>query len=73
MQRYRKGNTFGTRRVTLARASDYKAKRHRLRTIVNPYTSQDATILRGNVDVLEEAWRGTEERKGHRDRKEVVT
>jgi len=72
MPRYRKGNTFGTSRVTLERASDYKAKRHRLRTIANPYTSQDAIMLRENLDGLAEAWRGAEEQKGHRDRKEVV-
>jgi RNA-directed DNA polymerase len=72
MKAYRKGNTFGISQVTLQMPSDFKAKRHRLRTITNPYTSGTNELLREDVDSLEEEWTGTEERKGQADQKEVV-
>jgi 5-methylcytosine-specific restriction endonuclease McrA len=52
--------------------SEFKAKRHRLRTITNPYTSEHAEIQREDLDSLGEEWAGTERRKGGDDRKEVV-
>jgi RNA-directed DNA polymerase len=72
MKAYRRGNTFSTGTRALDQASDFKAKRHRLRAIPNPYTSDTATIQRERLDSLEEEWSGTEERKGQSDRKEVV-
>lgn len=71
MRAFRKGNTFGTGSVTLDMAEDFKAKRHRLRAIPNPYTSE-TLIQRENLDSLEETWKGTEESKGAQDYKEVV-
>jgi group II intron reverse transcriptase/maturase len=72
MRKYRKGNTFGTFRTTLQMPSDFKAKRHRLRAIANPYTSEDTKIQREDLDSLGDEWAGTEERKGQDDRKVVV-
>jgi RNA-directed DNA polymerase len=71
MRAFRKGNTLGTGSVTLDMAEGFKAKRHRLRVIQNPYTSE-TLIQRENLDPLEEEWTGTEERKGTKDQKEVV-
>jgi RNA-directed DNA polymerase len=71
MRAFRKGNTLGTESLTLEMASDFKAKRHRLRVIQNPYTSE-TLIQRENLDLLDEEWKGTEERKGAADYKEVV-
>ncbi len=65
-------NSFRTASVTLSKPSEFKATRHRLRTIPNPYTSETPRIQREDLDGLEEEWEGTEERKGHWDRKEVV-
>ena len=66
MRAFRKGNTFGTGSITLERAEDFKAKRHRLRGIPNPYTSE-TLIQRENLDPLDEEWIGTEERQGTQD------
>jgi RNA-directed DNA polymerase len=71
MRAFQKGNTFGTGSVTLERAEEFKAKRHRLRVIQNPYTSE-TPIQRENLDQLDEEWKGTEKRKGTEDYKEVV-
>jgi hypothetical protein len=72
MQAYRRENTFGTGWLTLTRASDFRAKRHRLRTITNPYRSDASTIQRESLDMLAEEWLGTERRKGTSDLREVV-
>jgi RNA-directed DNA polymerase len=71
MRAFRKGNTLGTGSLTLEMAEDFKAKRHRLRVIPNPYTSK-TLIQRESLDLLDEEWTGTEERKGTQDDKEVV-
>jgi RNA-directed DNA polymerase len=72
MQKFRKGNTFGTDRITLQMPLEFKAKRHRLRAIGNPYTAEDTQIQRENLDGLGEEWEGTERRKGQEDCQEVV-
>jgi RNA-directed DNA polymerase len=72
MGAYRRGNTLGTGTCVLVKASGFKATRHRLRVITNPYVSKTATIQRENLDSLEEGWMGSERRKGEKDRKEVV-
>jgi RNA-directed DNA polymerase len=71
MRAFRKGNTLGTGSLTLEMAEDFKAKRHRLQVIQNPYTSE-TPVQRENLDPLGEEWKGTEERKGIQDYKEVV-
>jgi RNA-directed DNA polymerase len=72
IRKFGRNNTFGTFRVTLRMPTEFKAKYHRLRTIPNPYTSENAKIQRENLDTLEEEWTGTESRKGQQDRKEMV-
>jgi hypothetical protein len=74
MKAYRRENTFRTGTYTLSRASEYKAKQHRLRTIPNPYTAEVPMIQREKLDAisLEKAWGGRESRAGMWDRKEVV-
>ena len=72
MRTFRKGNTLGTGSLTLEMADGFKAKRQRLRVIQNPYTSE-TLIQRENLDPLDEEWKGTEERKGTQDYKEVVS
>jgi hypothetical protein len=72
MRAFRRGNSFGTGSCTLDRAEDFKAKRHRLRVIPNPYTSK-ILIQRENLDPLEEVWTGKEERKGNEDVKRWYT
>jgi group II intron reverse transcriptase/maturase len=71
MRAFRKGNTPGTGSLTLEMAEGFKAKRHRLRVIQNPYTSE-IPVQRENLDPLSGEWKGTEERKGIQDHKEVV-
>jgi RNA-directed DNA polymerase len=72
MKRFRKGNSFGTDRITLSMPSEFKARHHRLRTIPNPYTTEDVRIQREDVAALGREWTGTERRKGEEDGKEVV-
>jgi len=71
MRAFQKGNTLGTGSFILDRPSDFKAKRHRLRVIQNPYSSK-AIIQRENLDPLAEEWTGVELRKGAMDQKRVV-
>jgi RNA-directed DNA polymerase len=72
MQTYKKGSTFGIATLTLRMPTEFKAERHRLRKIENPYTSENATIQRENLDPIGETGIGTEERPGMNDQKEVV-
>jgi RNA-directed DNA polymerase len=72
MEKFKKDNTFRTEAITLSMPNEFTARRHRLRAIPNPYTTETTTIQRENLDDLEEEWRGTEARKGRRDRKDVV-
>jgi group II intron reverse transcriptase/maturase len=71
MRTFRKGNTFGTARVTLSMPDDFKAKRHWPKVHANPYITE-TTHTREELDNLDEAWMGTEVRKGQADHKEVV-
>jgi RNA-directed DNA polymerase len=72
MRAYQRGNTFGTGSLSLGKACEFKAKRHRLRKIPNPYTSELDTIRREELDELDERWTGTEIRIGRTEQKEVV-
>jgi RNA-directed DNA polymerase len=69
MRRFRRGNTFRTPTITLMEAVDFKAQRHPLRTIPNPYTTAPTSIIRENLEGLSGPWIGTETRKGEADRK----
>jgi RNA-directed DNA polymerase len=72
VRRYGRDNTFSTGRFTLLRAMEFKAKRHRLRKIGNPYLPDMPALQRENLDQLAPEWWGTEERKGRTDQKLVV-
>jgi len=72
MAKYRRENTFGTDSCNLIMPFEFKAKRHRVRSIQNPYVSDPAVIRRESLDNLEEGWLGTERRKGVTDLKVVV-
>jgi RNA-directed DNA polymerase len=72
MKTFKSGITFGTGSYTLRKASEFKAKRHKLRQIANPYASITPVIHRETLDTLDAEWIGREERKGIRDRKDVV-
>jgi group II intron reverse transcriptase/maturase len=72
IRRFGRQHTFGTASITLSRPSDFKAKRHRLKVIQNPYTADTTRIRREDLDSLQEEWTGTESRKGQMDHKEVV-
>jgi group II intron reverse transcriptase/maturase len=69
MQRYRKGNTFGTKSRTLVRPDGYKAKRLLVKTWHNPYTAKDE-IIREKLLFYERLWHGEEDRKGWSDTRE---
>jgi RNA-directed DNA polymerase len=71
MSAFRNGNTLGTESIMLDMPSEFKATRHRLRVIQNPYTSK-AIIQREDLDPLGEEWTGGELRKGAMDHKNVV-
>jgi RNA-directed DNA polymerase len=72
LRTYWRQHPFRTETTALRMPSEYKAKRHRLRAITNPYTSGVTTTHRESLDLLDEEWIGTEERKGIKDRNEVV-
>lgn len=72
MRTYKRENTFGTGTYTLRMPQEFKAKRHRLRSIPNPYTAEVPAIQRENLDSLEEKWIGTEARPGTDDLRNVV-
>jgi RNA-directed DNA polymerase len=72
MEKFRRKRTFGTESVTLKMPSEYKAQRHKLRKIQNPYTSENGTLKREQLDSLEAEGTRSERRKGEMDRKDVV-
>src|SRR5687767_500086 len=63
---------YSDARTAVVMPSDFKAKRHGLRAIPNPYTSKEAKMQREKLDALEGEWLGTEVRRGQADRKEMV-
>lgn len=80
MRRFRKGNTFGTTRVTLVLPTQYKWKPMRFRTAQNPYLEENLSVsqqeekarpLEGVID-LDALWTGQERRPGQIDQKELV-
>jgi 5-methylcytosine-specific restriction endonuclease McrA len=73
MRRYWTDSTFGTKRVTLIRPREYKAKRLLKRTWHNPYTAKEA-IRREKILWYENLWTGYEDRHEWSDiREEVMT
>ena len=70
-QRYRKGNTFGTKSTTLVMPNTYKAKRYMAKTWHNPYTEKEA-IIREKIIAYESLWTGHEDRDGYIDLREEV-
>jgi RNA-directed DNA polymerase len=72
LKRFKREDSFGTRGITRRMPTEYKAKRHPLREIQHPYMSNDEPLLRENLDSLDVAWLGTEERRGTEDLKEEV-
>ena len=64
MRKFKKGSSIGTGTYILSQASEFKAKRHGLREITNPYTTKDTTLRREDFDNLEGEWLGTEVKKG---------
>jgi len=59
LQRYMKGNTFGTTTTTLVLPTTYKAKRYMAKTWHNPYTEKEA-IIREKIIAYESLWIGYE-------------
>jgi RNA-directed DNA polymerase len=72
MEKFGRTSTFGTESITLVMPSEFKASRHRLRVIQNPYTSKPTSLQREGLDDLDGTWLGTDRRKGNMDLIEVV-
>ena len=71
LQRYMKGNTFGSKATALVLPTTYKAKRYLAKTWHNPYTEQEA-IIREKIIAYESLWIGHEDRYGYIDLREEV-
>ena len=71
LQKYMKGNTFGTTSTSLVLPTIYKAKRYMAKTWHNPYTEREA-IIREKIIAYESLWDGNEDRQGYRDLREEV-
>jgi len=78
MRKYRRGNTFMYKSITLDMPSKYKAKRFVARTWHNPYTERDQVraekdrIKRESLPTYDEIWIGNETRHGWIDLREEV-
>ncbi len=76
MQRFRKGNTFGTSTTTLIMSTEYKAKRFVAKTWHNPYTepekakSEKERIKYESLTAYNQIWNGHEDRQGKGDLRE---
>lgn len=71
LQKYMKGNTFGTTSTSLVLPTTYKAKRYLAKTWHNPYTEKEA-IIREKIIAYESLWTGHEDRDGYMDLREEV-
>jgi len=71
-QRYRQGNTFGTRKVRLVMPSDIKTKQYMRRKFSNLYTVENQKLAREEIFDLDYVWLGTERRRGKQDIREAV-
>jgi RNA-directed DNA polymerase len=71
LQKYMKGNTFGTTSTLLVLPTTYKAKRYLAKTWHNPYTEREA-IIREKIIAYESLWIGHEDRDGYMDLREEV-
>jgi len=76
MRKFRKGNTLGTDKRTLARATDYKAKKRLVKTWYNPYTKTEKIteekdrINRERLFSYDKIWHGNDNRPGRMDLRE---
>ena len=76
MQRFRKGNTFGTSTIKLIMPTEYKAKRFVAKTWYNPYTetemvkSEKERIKYEILLAYNRIWSGHEDRQGKGDLRE---
>lgn len=71
MQRFKMGNTFGTKAMTLVIPNEYKAKKLLVRPKHNPYTHKEE-IEREKLFSYERLWSGYENRVGWTDLREEV-
>ena len=71
MRKYRRENTFGTKRTKLVQPTEYKAKRLKTTPWHNPYTAKEE-ILREKLFSVDNYWSGYEDRQGWMDLREEV-
>jgi RNA-directed DNA polymerase len=71
MQKYRKGNTLGTKTMTLLMPITYKAKKLLGKTWHNPYTKKEE-VIREKLLLEDGYWTGWESREGWTDLREEV-
>ena len=78
MHRFRKGNTFGTKTITLAMPAEYKAKKLLVKAWHNPYTAPEHVrkekerLKRESLFRYDKLWRGHEDRQQGMDLREEV-
>ena len=78
MHRFRKGNTFGTKTITLVMPAEYKAKQLLVKTWHNPYTAPEKVmkekdrLKRESLFCYDKLWRGHEDRQEGMDLREEV-
>ena len=71
MQKYRNGNTFGTKSKKMARPDEYKVIRLRQKVWHNPYTAKEE-VIREKFFSYAYLWSGNEDRPGWIDLREEV-
>ena len=71
MQRYRQGDTLGTKALKLVMPTEYKARKLLTKNWHNPYTEKEE-IMREKLFSLHNLWNGNEDRLGWMDLREEV-
>jgi RNA-directed DNA polymerase len=71
-QKYRKGNTFATKRTKLVMPTEIKTRQYLRRKFSNLYTAEDQKLAREEIFDLDYVWLGTERRRGKQDSREAV-
>jgi hypothetical protein len=69
MKKFRQGNSFGMKNITLIMPSDINARKRLVKAWHNPYTAKEA-IIREQVLWYERLWTGNEDREGWSDLRE---
>jgi 5-methylcytosine-specific restriction endonuclease McrA len=78
MQRFKKGNSFGTKPRKLTLPVEYKAKKRLIKTWPNPYTEKEEVgkekerLKRESLFSYDQIWTGHERRGGWMDKREEV-